>query len=58
MIMDFDGRGEGMKRAFEKTEEEILEIKWKKKTKKTTHGKRCILCACSVVSDSLQPHGL
>ena len=27
MIMDFDGRGEGMKRAFEKTEEEILEIK-------------------------------
>ena len=31
MIMDFDGREEGMKRAFEKTEEEILEIKWKKK---------------------------
>ena len=30
MIMDFDGRGEGMRRAFEKTEEERLEIKKKK----------------------------
>lgn len=26
MIMDFDGRGEEKKRAFEKTEEEILGI--------------------------------
>ena len=44
MIMDFDGRGEGMKRAFEKTEEEILEINWKKKKQKKQHMERDVFC--------------
>ena len=53
MIMDFDGRGEGMRRAFEKTEEERLEIK-----KKKTHGKRYVFCVHAQSCLTFCPHGL